>query len=40
MDLLTPIGKGQRGLIVRLPAGKTMMLQDVANSITPIIPKL
>ncbi|MBI4405474.1 MAG: transcription termination factor Rho [Deltaproteobacteria bacterium] len=35
IDLLTPIGKGQRGLIVSPPrAGKTMLLQEVANSIT------
>ncbi len=35
MDLLTPIGKGQRGLIVSPPrAGKTMILQSIANSIT------
>ncbi len=35
MDLLTPLGKGQRGLIVSPPrAGKTMLLQNVANSIT------
>jgi len=35
VDLLTPIGKGQRGLIVSPPrAGKTMLLQAVANSIT------
>ncbi|NDY42826.1 transcription termination factor Rho [Dissulfurirhabdus thermomarina] len=34
MDLLTPIGKGQRGLIVAPPrTGKTMMLQSIANSI-------
>jgi transcription termination factor Rho len=34
MDLLTPLGKGQRGLIVSPPrAGKTMLLQNVANSI-------
>jgi len=34
-ELLTPIGKGQRGLIVSPPrAGKTMLLQAVANSIT------
>ncbi len=34
MDLLTPIGKGQRGLIVSPPkAGKTVMLQQIANSI-------
>ena len=35
MDLLTPIGKGQRGLIVSPPrTGKTMLLQTIANSIT------
>ena len=35
MDLLTPIGKGQRGLIVSPPrAGKTVLLQRVANAIT------
>ena len=35
MDLLTPIGQGQRGLIVSPPrAGKTMILQSLANSIT------
>ncbi len=35
MDLFTPIGMGQRGLIVSPPrAGKTMLLQQVANSIT------
>jgi transcription termination factor Rho len=35
MDLLTPIGKGQRGLIVSPPrAGKTILLQTLANSIT------
>ncbi|HML16767.1 MAG TPA: transcription termination factor Rho [Bryobacteraceae bacterium] len=35
MDLLTPIGKGQRGLIVAAPrTGKTMLLQSIANSIT------
>ena len=34
MDLLTPIGKGQRGLIVSPPrAGKTVILQEIANSI-------
>jgi len=34
MDLLTPIGKGQRGLIVAPPrTGKTMLLQSIANSI-------
>jgi len=35
MDLLTPIGKGQRGLIVSPPkSGKTILLQKIANSIT------
>src|SRR5437660_3513552 len=35
MDLLTPIGKGQRGLIVSPPrTGKTMLLQRIANSVT------
>ena len=35
MDLLTPVGKGQRGLIVAPPrTGKTMLLQAIANSIT------
>ena len=35
MDLFTPIGKGQRGLIVSPPrAGKTILLQKIANSIT------
>jgi transcription termination factor Rho len=34
VDLLTPIGKGQRGLIVAAPrTGKTMMLQHVAKAI-------
>jgi transcription termination factor Rho len=35
MDLMTPIGKGQRGLIVASPrTGKTMLLQSIAHSIT------
>jgi transcription termination factor Rho len=35
MDMLVPIGKGQRGLIVAPPrTGKTMLLQNLANSIT------
>jgi len=35
MDLLTPIGMGQRGLIVSPPrTGKTMLLQNIANAIT------
>lgn len=35
MDMMTPIGKGQRGLIVSPPrTGKTVLLQNIANSIT------
>ncbi len=35
MDLLTPIGKGQRALIVAPPrTGKTMLLQDIAESVS------
>lgn len=35
MDLMTPLGKGQRGLIVAPPrTGKTMLLQSIANSIS------
>jgi len=35
IDLVAPVGKGQRGLIVSPPkAGKTMMLQNIAQSIT------
>jgi len=41
LDLLTPIGKGQRGLIVSPPrAGKTMLLQNIANSITRNHPEI
>lgn len=41
MDLLTPIGKGQRGLIVSPPrAGKTMLLQNIANSVTKNHPEI
>ena len=41
MDLLTPIGKGQRGLIVAPPrTGKTMLLQNIANSITRNHPEI
>lgn len=40
MNLLTPIGKGQRGLIVSPPrAGKTVILQKIANSITSNSPE-
>ncbi|MDP9054879.1 MAG: transcription termination factor Rho [Acidobacteriota bacterium] len=41
MDLVTPIGKGQRGLIVAPPrTGKTMLLQNIANSITTNHPEV
>ena len=41
MDLLTPIGKGQRGLIVSPPrTGKTMLLQCIANSVTTNHPEI
>jgi len=40
MDLLTPIGKGQRGLIVAQPySGKTVLLQKIANAITKNAPE-
>ncbi len=41
IDLFTPIGKGQRGLIVSPPrAGKTIILQKIANSITSNHPEI
>jgi transcription termination factor Rho len=41
IDMLTPIGKGQRGLIVSPPrAGKTVILQKIANSITTNHPEV
>ncbi|MFV1950552.1 MAG: transcription termination factor Rho [Nitrospinota bacterium] len=41
MDLITPLGKGQRGLIVAPPrTGKTMLLQSLANSITTNHPEV
>src|SRR5437762_2141405 len=41
IDMFTPIGKGQRGLIVAPPrTGKTMLLQTIANSITENHPKV
>ena len=41
MDLMTPIGKGQRGLIVSPPrTGKTMLLQSIANSVTANQPEI
>jgi len=41
MDLMTPVGKGQRGLIVAPPrTGKTMLLQSIAQSITTNHPEV
>ena len=41
IDLVSPIGKGQRGLIVAPPrTGKTMILQNIANSITTNHPEV
>jgi transcription termination factor Rho len=41
MDLMTPIGMGQRGLIVAAPrTGKTMLLQNIANSIAKNHPEV
>lgn len=41
IDLLAPIGKGQRGLIVAPPkAGKTILLKEIANSITRNHPEI
>ncbi|HAR96758.1 MAG TPA: transcription termination factor Rho [Deltaproteobacteria bacterium] len=41
MDMFTPIGKGQRGLIVAPPrTGKTMLLQSIANSVTANHPEI
>lgn len=41
MDIITPIGKGQRGLIVAPPrTGKTMLLQNIANSISVNHPEI
>ena len=41
MDLLCPIGKGQRALLVAPPrTGKTMLLQDIANSVTKNHPEI
>lgn len=41
MNLLTPIGKGQRGLIVAQPrTGKTIILQKIANAITKNHPEI
>jgi transcription termination factor Rho len=40
IDLMSPIGKGQRALIVSPPkAGKTMLLQSIAQSIAATIPR-
>lgn len=41
MDLMTPIGKGQRGLIVASPrTGKTMLLQNIAQSVSANHPEV
>src|SRR6202140_4085040 len=41
LDLVSPVGKGQRGLIVAAPrTGKTMILQSIANSITANHPQV
>ncbi len=41
MDLMTPLGKGQRGLIVAAPrTGKTMMLQNIAHAIAKNHPEI
>ncbi len=41
MDLITPVGKGQRGLIVAPPrSGKTMLLQQLANSLIASNPEI
>jgi transcription termination factor Rho len=41
VDLITPVGKGQRGLIVAPPrAGKTILMQKIANSITENHPEV
>ncbi len=41
MDLISPLGKGQRGLIVAPPrTGKTMLLQSIANSVTTNHPEI
>jgi len=41
LDMLCPLGKGQRGLIVAPPrTGKTMMLQSIANSVTANHPEI
>jgi transcription termination factor Rho len=41
LDLMTPVGKGQRGLIVAPPrTGKTMLLQNIANSVTTNHPEI
>jgi len=41
IDIIAPIGKGQRGLLVSPPkAGKTLMMQQIANSITTNNPEV
>jgi transcription termination factor Rho len=41
MDMITPLGKGQRGLIVAPPySGKTMIIQKIANAVTTNYPDM
>ena len=41
MDLISPVGKGQRGLLVAQPkTGKTVLMQKVANAITQNHPEI
>ena len=41
MDLLTPVGKGQRALLVAPPrTGKTMLLQDIADAVSKNHPEM
>jgi transcription termination factor Rho len=41
LDMMTPLGKGQRGLIVAAPrTGKTMILQNIANSVATNHPEI
>ena len=41
MDMISPIGKGQRGLIVAQPkTGKTVLVQKVANAVTKNHPEV
>ena len=41
LDIFTPLGKGQRGLIVAQPkTGKTVLLKDIANAIADNHPEV